>query len=204
MSTTLIKTLSDHAIDAALRQEWATALRLNLEILTLDPNDIPCLNRLAKTYLQTGQPEKAVETYQQVLCLDRYNLIAQKNCERLQKGSSKVFPCNDYTLDTNFVEEPGKTKTFRLVRLGDPHLLISLQPGQIVKIIPKNHTIFISTSEGQHIGALTDDAAFNLKRFLTAGNTYQATIKSLDDNDVSIFIREITRTPDLQNTPTFT
>jgi tetratricopeptide (TPR) repeat protein len=200
----VIKLFTDQAIEAALQLNWPVAIERNLQILALEPSDIPTLNRLAKAYKETGCIDKAVTTYQRVICLDRYNLIAKKNLDYLSLQADIIpFPCGERKINTDFVEEPGKTKSFPLIRLGDPKLITSLQPGQVVNLAPKPHTISVSTDQGQHIGALTDDVAYSLKHFINAGNTYQATIKSCALHSITIFIRETSRAKNLKNTPTF-
>lgn len=181
--------LEDLAIKSALSGDWIKAIEANQQILTDSPNHIPTLNRLAKAYAQTGNTDKAISLYQQVLILDKYNPIAQKQCSMLKK--SPCFPQQTVKITmTDFVEEPGKTKTYDLVRLGDSKLLSSLQPGQEVKLVTKNHWILITTDTGNHIGCLADNISFKLKQKLSAGSAFTAVIRTAGVNQVSIFVRE--------------
>jgi tetratricopeptide (TPR) repeat protein len=201
---TQVKTLTEQAIDAALNQNWSSAIEYNLSILKLTPDDISALNRLAKAYKESGLSTEAQACCQKVLSLDRYNLIAKKNLQQLQKNSATQPPISSqHQMNTDFVEEPGKTKSFSLIRLGDPQLLSSLQSGQIVYLNPKNHSICVTTSDGHHLGALTDDVVYGLKSFLEAGNTYQATVKACTNRALTIFVRETSRSKQLKNTPSF-
>jgi len=196
-------TLTDQAIEAALHQDWHQAIDYNLRILEKDPHHIPTLNRLARAYNEIGQTEKARSTYKQVLEIDKYNQIAQKNVTYLNGSANGNVVKTPMAMVTNFVEEPGVTRTLPLIRLGDPKLITLLRPGQLVKLILRNHAICIMTEAGAHIGALTDDIAYQLKEFLQAGNQYQAVIKSANVKHVTVFVRETYRVDKYKNTPTF-
>ena len=192
MSTT-VKILTDKAVEAALHQNWPDAIEFNLDILNLEPADIPTLNRLAKAYQESGEITKAINICERVLLLDRFNTIAQKNLVRLSQHNHLQTPCSDKIFDTNFIEEPGKTRTIPLVRLGDPALVTNLQPGEVVSLVPRNHGILVTTPDGHHIGALTDDVAFTLKQLIAKGNCFRATVKSVTPKTITIFVREANR-----------
>lgn len=197
------KQLLNKAITAALEQDWHEAIEINLEILETDPFHIPTLNRLAKAYREIGMTDKAIATYEQALKYDRYNQIAQKNIRLLKTNSHSSAPTPNCTLDTCFVDEPGKTKTLPLTRLGNPNLIQRLQAGQIVHLKLNGHSICITNDTNEHIGALTDDAAFYLRDCIEAGNTYQAIIKSVQTKHVTVFIREVNRVTAYKDSPTF-
>jgi tetratricopeptide (TPR) repeat protein len=182
--------LEDQAIKSALAGNWTQAIEINQQILSDTPDHIPTLNRLARALAQTGNTNGAIALYQQVLVIDKYNPIAQKQCSLLKK--SPCFPQEAVKITmTDFVEEPGKTKTYDLVRLGDAKLLSSLQPGQEVKLVVKNHWILITSSSGSHIGCLPDDISFMLKQKLSGGTQFEAVIRAANIKHVAVFIREI-------------
>lgn len=183
--------LQDQAIHAALNQDWETAISLNLTYLKSHPGHIPTLNRLAKAYKENGCLKEAAATYQAVLDLDKYNVIAKKNLEVLiktppdqlkRKCAAKINP--------EFINEPGKAKTFYLTRLGDPRIIANLLPGQIVHLIPKKHTLCLATDSHEHIGALTDDIAFELKQYLVQGVQLEVVVRSATATGVIVFVRE--------------
>lgn len=189
----MVNYLQDQAIAAALKQDWESAIAFNLHYLDDNPQHTPTLNRLAKAYKESGLISEAITTYQQVLGIDKYNSIAQKNLHTLQKNpplQGKRHP--DCHISTEFIKEPGKSKTFHLTRLGDPKIISNLMPGEMVQIIPKKHTIFLFTQQNEHIGALTDDIAFELRQCLTSGINFEAVIKSASAQTVIVFLREIT------------
>lgn len=189
------------AIKAAIQGCWDEAISFNLKLLENNPHDIPTLNRLAKAYTESGQCNQAKAIYQQVLELDKYNSIAQKKLDSLPHQSNCPQPPVD--LDLNFVDEPGKTITLPLIRIGDAKVIYALVPGQVVTLVHNNHSICVVNDRKDHIGALTDDATYHLKHYLQAGNTFSAVIKEATIKKVTIFIRETSRATNLDNTPTF-
>jgi tetratricopeptide (TPR) repeat protein len=194
--------LDDLAIRAALDGNWQVATTLNEQILASNPHHIPALNRLAKAYSQQGKNDEAIATYERVLCLDKFNGIAKKNCGLLKK-SPCIMDCSTKTIFTDFIEEPGKTKTTPLVRLGDAKTLLNLQPGQLVNLVVKNHWIVVTTQDNNHIGALADNVSFRLKQLMQGGNTFQAVIRTVSANQVTVFLREIHRAKEFANSPSF-
>ena len=46
--------ITHQAIKSALRQDWKEAIKLNLELLDLDKEDVETLNRLAYAHLKSG------------------------------------------------------------------------------------------------------------------------------------------------------
>lgn len=195
--------LIDQAISLALNQNWSEAVDVNLEILDSEPFHIPTLNRLAKAYKEAGDIEKSASTYKQVLQIDPYNNIAKKNLAQLKNYQAQVNSYPFQAITTDFIDEPGLTKTIPLIRLGNPLLLESLQPGQVVCLNCNSHLVCITTADNQHIGALTDDIAFYLRTYLQAGNTYSAVVKSSNSKAVLIFLREVSRCDEYKNTPSF-
>lgn len=194
--------LEDSAIKAALEGEWRNAIKINQQILVDSPTHVPALNRLAKAFAQTGKTKKAIDLYQQVLSIDKYNPIAQKQCGILKKSPCVPQKSVKITM-TDFVEEPGKTKTFSLVRLGDPKLLSSLQPGQEVLFVIKNHWILVTTSDNGHVGCFPDNISFKLKQLIAGGNKFEASIRTASTSQVNVFVREVHRDAAFANSKSF-
>jgi len=194
--------LEDQAVKVALEGDWNTAITLNLEIIKETPDNIPALNRIAKAYTQIGDSEKAIAAYEHVLCLDKYNSIAQKKCALLKNSPCKPVNCAKI-VTTDFLEERGKTKTTQLVRLADNNILTNLQPGQQVNLVIKSHWIAVTTQDNTYIGALADNISFNIKQYIAGGNKFQAVIRTAEANQVTIFMRETFRAAQFANTPSF-
>lgn len=200
--------LSQQAINAALSYNWVNAISINEKIIEENENDIDALNRLAYAYIQIGEIEKAKKNYRKVLSLDRYNFIAQKNLNRINsmpKGSKILpLPCNNINLSPSlFIEEPGKTKTVSLTHVAPASIISKLHIGETVMLRAKKHSIEVRDQNKNYLGAIPDDIAFRLIRFLKAGNSYLINIKNVQKNCLAVFIREIKRGKRFLNQPTF-
>jgi len=98
----------DKAIKAALERDWEGAIELNLEILSISPQNIPSLNRLGRAYMELGQKESAKDAYEQVLKIDKYNTIATKNLKLLPHQKNNL--ATTIFTEEDFIELPGITK----------------------------------------------------------------------------------------------
>lgn len=202
--------LPSNAIAAALEHDWEKAISINLEILKGNKADISALNRLGYAYTQLGRFEEAKKLYRKILSIDRYNLIAQKNLERItaisktKKGVARKKSQHNSLSPGLFIEEPGKTKTVSLINIAPATVISHLDIGDIVTLVPKKHAIEVRDADSTYIGALPDDISYRLLRFLRAGNLYQACIKNVVKGGLTIFIREVKRGKRFWSQSTFT
>lgn len=194
------------AIDAALNCHWQQALDYNLQINTTEPQNTECLNRIAKAYFELGEFNQAKKYYQDVLQIDPYNTIAEKNLKRvstIKKNGEGMLNTGSIIHPSMFIEEPGITKSVTLVKAAEPQKLLTLSPGQIVLITPKKNGIVINDQRNQYLGALPDDIAHHLLRLLEGGNEYQAMIKHVKSNSLTVLIRETLRSKKFKNQASF-
>ncbi len=199
--------LAAQAIACALEQKWSEAIRLNLELVRINMSDIPAHNRLAYAYLKSGDVITAKNTYQKVLKIDKHNPIALKIVKWLSGISkSDIHQNNHHVIPTPtvFLEEPGKTKVVTLVHTAQAKILCNLITAQKVNFIPKKHSIEIRDEMNLYIGALPDDLAYKLLKFVNAGNVYDVYIKGVGQNSVIVFIRELKRGKKYASIPSFT
>ncbi len=201
--------LKDLAIQCALENKWKEAAEINKQILDENPRELDSLNRLAYSYLKMGQYKEAKNTYSEVLSLDPTNPIATKNMKKLtslasQKGNSGNHQIQTNHMDNVFIQEAGKTKTVELTNLADKKTLLILQHGDEVILIVKRSRIFVQTIDKLFIGMLPDSLGIRLVAFIQGGNEYQACIKSVDDKNVTVFIKEVKRSKKFVNQPSFT
>lgn len=201
--------LSQIAITAALSKDWQKAISANESLVKENKNDINTLNRLAHAYTQIGKLEQAKKLYKKILNIDKYNIIALKNLDKLTtfvKSSKHIlgYKTTSYSLSPSlFIEEPGKTKTVSLRNTAPAAILSHLNPGDKVMLFPKKHSIDIRTLNKVYIGTLPDDFAFRLLRFLKAGYDYETYVKNASKNTVTIFIREVKRAKKFISQPSF-
>lgn len=198
-------TLPSAAINAALSQNWKEAIRINTAIIKLQKNDIAALCRLGYAYLKSGHIKDAKKTYEQVLSLDQYNQIAEKNLKKLVTLKKKdLVPDVGSTLSPMmFLEEPGITKIVDCIHIAPPQTLSTLSAGLEVALKPKNHCIEIRTTQNTYLGALPDDISFRLLKLVRAGNSYRVIVKSIEKNSLKVLIRETARGKRFANQPTF-
>ncbi|MBI5019693.1 hypothetical protein HZB58_05490 [Candidatus Gottesmanbacteria bacterium] len=199
-------TISDAAaISAALAQDWKEAIRINLALLKTNKNNISFLNRLGFAYMQCGQITDAKKTFLKVTKLDTYNQIAAKNLKKLGVVRQKDLIKTKRTQVTpmSFLEEPGKTKIVECVNCAPLQVLLTVSPGEEAELKAKNHVVEARSSQNVYLGALPDDLSFRLIKFLGVGNTYQALIKSVGKNSLTLFLRETGRGKRFANQPSF-
>ena len=195
--------LAQKAVAYALSGNWKEAILLNKQILKENSQDIDALNRLARAYSELGKIDIAKKTSGRVLKLDPFNKIAVKALSKW-KGIKKVDGTPKSILNPEaFLEEPGKTKLVSLLYLGDPSSISKLDCGDEVKLTPHSHRVNIISQEGKYLGRLPDDLSARLKMLINAGNSYQVIVKSIEPNDIKVFIREVARSEKTANMSSF-
>lgn len=198
--------MKSQAIQTALSGDWRKAIELNSELLKENPDDLDTLNRLAHAYAALGKIKEAKNTYQQVLKLDTKNPIALRNIKRLvgnANSKNNGSPTNLHMLSTMFLEESGKTKVVELVNVAEPKIISSFSPGEIVHIRVKRMKVFVLDEKNHYIGMLPDNVGKRLLVFLKGGNSYDAFIKSIQNHNISIFIKETKKAYKFRNQPSF-
>lgn len=204
--------LRQQAIDAALTANWEKAISLNQEIIDREPNNVDTLNRMARAFFEIGQLNKAKKYYQEALQKDPYNQIAFKFIKRIdlcrKKKPNKINSSSCHHEHSQlssdcFIEEPGKTRLVSLLKTAEPQKLSYLCPGEAVMLSPKNRYIAVTQTNGDYLGILPDDLSHRLIKFIHGGNKYQAFIKTVKTNGVTILIRETFRSSRFRNQPSF-
>jgi tetratricopeptide (TPR) repeat protein len=200
----------DTAIKFALENKWEEAYEENLKLLAENPQDIDSLNRIAYALIKLGNYKKAEEYYQQVVAQDKTNPIAIKNLKRLETISKSEFKKSDGAASMNitnmtdiFIEEAGKTKTVDLKNIADKKTLSLLEPGESVMLVVKRSKVFVQMGDKTFIGMLPDNIGMRMITFINGGNEYEAYIKGVEENAVSIFIKETKKATKFKNQPSF-
>ncbi len=195
--------LAQNAITQALTGNWKEAVRINLQIIKITPNDADALNRLARAYAEIGELQKAKNTAETVLKIDSTNSIAIKSLEKWKtlKKNDKLF--SSVISPDAFLEEPGKTKIITLLHTGDSDCLAKLSSGEELKLLTHPHRVSVITSEGKYVGRLPDDLAARLGRLIKLGNTYQVLVKTIDSKGAKVFIKEIFKSSEAHDFASF-
>jgi tetratricopeptide (TPR) repeat protein len=185
--------LETQSVDAAIKADWGTAIRLNEAILAIDKKNEQALLRLAYAYMQDGSYELAKKTYHRALRVQPKLAVAKQYLERievLEKGKSKpqsTKPAFDPDL---FIETLGKTKSAALSNLGQKQVLAGLYIGEPVILKIKKRRVEVRSTTDEYIGTLPDDLSKRLILFIKAKSIYTAYIKDASFTKVVIFIRE--------------
>jgi len=198
--------LAQQAITAALAANWEEAVKLNKLILRKNKINIDALNRLARAYSELGDLERAKKNAKRALKIDKYNNIATKSLEKWEnlKGISIVKTTPTSSSSEMFLEEAGKTKILKLLNLGaKDKVLNNLDTGDEVTLAIRGHRACLITLNGAYVGRLPDDIASRLKKLIKYGNEYNAHIKSIDKEEVCVFLRETKRVKELEDIPSF-
>ena len=188
MNTLLV--LQNRAIKAAQEERWIYAQSLNQEILNQYNLNISALNRLGFAYLQDNKTKEAKRTYEQVLELDKANAVAKKYLDILARKQPIKLP--KALKHSDFIDEPGKTKSVQLVRLAEPEVISELSIGADCQLQATKTRISVQC-ERKYIGSLPDDITQRIQPLIEAGNSYTTKIQSLKNNTVTIFVRELAR-----------
>lgn len=200
--------LQRQAIQAALNCDWAQALEINQELIKLEPTNIECMNRMAKAYFELGKYSDAKNIYEEVLKIDPYNPIAQKNLKKVtsfkKDGNGHLNNNHPNTLSASFfLQEPGITKSVTLIKVAEPQKLLTLSAGQMVNLVTKNRGISVTDYNNNYLGVLPDDTAHHLLKLIKGGNRYQAFIKSIRPNSLVVIVREVFRSKKFKNQASF-
>ena len=199
--------LHKEAINAAITCNWQGAIDLNQQILQSEPQNTEVLNRLAKALFETGNYSQAKKIYTQVLEIDPYNTIAEKNLKKaasLKKDGINAGSASMSLSPAMFLEEPGVTTLVNLVKIAEPQKLLKLSPGTVVNLVPKKRGVSVTDFHDIYLGAFPDDSAFHLLKLLKGGNKYMAIIKSIrPPSGLTVLIRETYRSKKFKNQASF-
>jgi tetratricopeptide (TPR) repeat protein len=190
---------ADQAIQLALESKWEEAVILNHQILDAREGDVDAWNRLGKALLELGRYREAREAYGRSLELDRVNSIAKRNLDRLatltdDDPSRRVEGVTKVAQDL-FIEEIGKTGV-TMLQGASPETLATLTAGDEVYLKPgADDIIGVENSQGETLGSIEPKLALRLVRMIEGGNKYAAAVKSLNENDAELIIKETYRDP---------
>ena len=217
-SLKLKRDLSQEAVNLAVKGEWERATEANIAILELFPTDVEAMNRLVKALIETGSYVDAQAALNQVCEIAPYNNIAKKNRARLdQLTANPDLPKSETSKQARkaagasqtFIEESGKSATTvlrnsnSLRNANGRKTTIHLAPSDPVVVSREKNTVMVKTLDGQLLGQLEPKMGNRLARLMDRGNKYSAVVVSVNDDGVSIMVRETFKHPSLQNMCSF-
>ena len=193
----LRKDRAKQAIALAMRNRWEEAAAVNRSILKEFPQDLEAYNRLGKALSELGRNQEAMEAFQRALEISPHNSIAKKNLARLARlgDEAPIAGVRGGVTPDLFIEESGRTGVTSPVNLASPEALLRLAPGHAVTLQLENGGLTVAENSGGYVGQVEPKLASRLVRLIKGGNTYEATVTSVGDKELTIIIRETFKHP---------
>ncbi len=188
----------ESAIAHALARRWEPAAAENRQLLVEQPNDLEAANRLGKALTELGDVKAAMAAYTRSLEIDAGNPIARKNLAKLEttpataKKSRKA--AGEAIRTDTLIDESGKSALLRLQKPNSRGLK-RLSPGDPVQLEPNEHGVNVRSSTRALLGHLDPRAGQRLQRLIEGGNRYEASIRSIGEDGVTISVHETYRDP---------
>ncbi len=209
-SMRLKRDLSSEAVNLASQGEWQRATEVNKAILELFPDDVEAMNRLVKALIELGSYIDARAVLDQVCEVAPFNNIAKKNRARLDQLASSPGAAKQTKKAKNpgggpavFIEESGKSGTTVLRNTAGNKAVIHASSSDHVVLSPEKNTVTVRTLDGQLLGQVEPKLGSRLARLMDGGNEYTAAVVAVNEQGVSVIIRETFKHPSLQNIYSF-
>ena len=195
----------DQAIQLAIKGEWDAAIKINQELVCLNPKEINTYNRLGKAFEEIGDYENAKQAFQKTLTLSPYNNIAARNLSRLNQVVSSRHPAkrSRKLSPSAFIGEQGKTITTLLHKVHTKQPGYQLVPGDLLELDIKSNTLIITDPNRVITASLDRHVASRLLKLIAGGNKYRASVASIDEEGVHIMVQETYQHPSQINVTSF-
>jgi hypothetical protein len=129
--------------------------------------------------------------------IDPYNIIAQKNLQRLSYLGEEVGAADDSDRvePQHFIEETGKTGVVALYRLAPRAVLAKMGAGDRVYLKVDGAGLNVENGRGEYVGQVEPKHGQRLIKLMGGGNRYSAAIVGVGEERVMVIIREIYQDP---------
>ena len=186
------------AIALAMQSRWPEAVAVNRSLIDDFPGDLESYNRMGRALTELGRIDDAREAFRRVLEVSPHNTIARKNLDRLDQLGDDLprHQTTNRRATRAFIGESGKTLVTSLVNIAPPKALARLTPGDDVTLELAGRRLNVrEEATGEELGQVESKTASRIKRLMSGGNRYAATVKSVEDRAVTIIIREVYKHP---------
>ena len=191
------------AVLYAMQGKWNDAIKINKEILSVNPNDVDAYNRLGKALSEIGKIEKSKIAFQNALSLSPQNVIAKKNLARIKLMDNSNTKNSLPSKLLVSVEKSTENTTSTLVNLAPSNILLNLSPGQQLEIIIDKDILKINNESLQYIGQIEPKIGLRLSKLIKGGNKYNTTVMSVNQEEIIVLIKEIFKHPSQSNIASF-
>ncbi len=209
-SARLKRDLGQEAVNLAIEGEWLRSTEVNKAILELFPDDVEAMNRLVKALIELGSYVDARAVLDRVCETAPYNKIAKKNRARLDQlaaspGAAKKTKKTKNTGGSPavFIEESGKSGTTVLRNTKGNKAVIHVSSSDQVVLSLEKNTVTVRTLDGQLLGQVEPKLGSRLARLMSGGNKYTAAVVTVNEQEVSVIIRETFKHHSLRNVCSF-
>lgn len=192
------KDMAKRAVRLASQGKWGEAAKMNRLMLSQFPDDVESHNRLGKALSELGRNREARTAFQSVLSRSPNNAIAKKNLARLAKLGDDEAPKaagRRPNRGVQFLEESGKSGVASLAKLAPTDVLRKMTPGDVVNLEAIGDVLTVSDERRVYIGQVERRVGARIARLMRGGNRYEATVTSAEDDEASVIIREIYKSP---------
>ncbi|MBC8453278.1 MAG: CDC27 family protein [Chloroflexi bacterium] len=201
------KTIQEEAIEHALAGRWKEAIGVNLEGIEHDSDNVGCLNRLAKAYLELSRYKDARTSLEHALAVDPHNRVATRQLERLSKldksGIVRRTSGGTATSSALFIADPAVATVSELKKVASAEVLAAVSPGDKFKLVVDDAIMSATTTGGDYIGTLEVRIATRLRKMIDGGNKYEILAAKLTDSEVVVVVRETKRSSEQARTASF-
>ena len=188
-----------YAAELAMQGKWDEAVEVNREIVSDHPDNVDALNRLGKSFLETGLIQDAFDTFRNALELSPNNPIATKNLykltEKYSTKTTKIQKIKTVSWPKSANEEYGKVALVDLVNQPNKGALEAVEDGEEIQLDIVDKIVKAISINGSRIGQVEPKLGARVSKLIKAGNKYKAFIRKIDGNRVKLLIREVYQHP---------
>jgi len=191
------KQIAEDARQAALAGEWDRAIALNHLLLEKNPRDAEAYNRIGRAKLEQGAFGEAIDAYTHALKVDKANLIARRNLQRLEllrKGDS-FERINSVPRTAAFIEEVGRTWVDELIDPLDLEKLAIISPGEQLQLEIVDGVLVVISPNGARLGQVDNKTADRMIQLMQNGNLYEVFALGISGRSLRVILREVFRDP---------
>lgn len=193
------KQMIEEARQAALAGEWSRSIEINQQLLERSPRDAEAYNRIGRAQLEQGNYAEATEAYTQALKIDKANIIARRNLQRLdllRKTAGEATPSAATAPRTAvFIEEVGRTWVDELINPVELERLALISPSEQLQLEVVDGALFVTTEDGARLGQVEEKTAERIVQLMQNGNLYEVYALGISSRSLRVILREVYRDP---------